>query len=104
MEKNIGDKMVILHENCDPKLADDKSLPSTSYLVTYKVEGKEQYDIAIPGKQVELFDHYYDKYKKDFVTFKQTEGRQNPNLWSQDPPQPAKKRKRRRKPEKEQEE
>ena len=46
--------------------------------------------------QVEIFDSYYDKYKKDFVGFKQTEGRQRPNLYNSlnTPP----KRKKRKKP------
>ena len=33
------------------------------------------------SKAVDLFDHYYDAFKKDFVTFKQAEGRVAPNLW-----------------------
>ena len=46
--------------------------------------------------QVEVFDNYYDKYKKDFVGFKQTEGRQRPNLYNAAAAPP--KRKKRKKP------
>ena len=46
--------------------------------------------------QIEIFDNYYDKYKKDFVGFKQTEGRQRPNLWNATQPTPPKRRKKKR--------
>ena len=74
--------MRLIQENCDPKAAEDRQLPYTSYLVEYKVEGKITYDIVMGDSQVEVFDNYYDKYKKDFVGFKQTEGRQRPNLYN----------------------
>ena len=42
--------MKVLHEKCDPKLAEDKKLPYTAYLVEYvdKENGEEKtfYDIA----------------------------------------------------------
>ena len=40
------------------------------------------YDIAVAGKAVDLFDHYYDKYKKGFKKFTQTEGRLTPSQWT----------------------
>ena len=84
--------MNIIHEKCDPKLAEDKKLPYTAYLVQYEVEGKETYDIAIGNGQVEIFDHYYDKYKKGFKWLKQTEGTMRPNLWNAAPPKRRKKK------------
>ena len=86
--------MNIIHEKCDPKLAEDKKLPYTAYLVQYEVEGKETYDIAMGSGQVEIFDHYYDKYKKGFKWLKPTQGTMRPNLWNQAAP----KRKKRKKP------
>ena len=71
----------LIHEDCDPTLAQDKKLPYTAYIVEYMKEGRLAYDIAIAGSKVELFNAYYDKYKKDFKQFKQTEGRVNPTLW-----------------------
>ena len=47
------------------------------------------YDIAIGDKAVDLFDYYYDLYKKDFIKFTQSEGRINPKLWK-DPSQKKK--------------
>ena len=86
--------MKILFENCDPERADDRELPSNSFLVEYKVEegGASSYDIAAAAKQVEIFDHYYDRYKKGFVTMKQTEGRINPKLYGYEAPKNKKKK------------
>ena len=57
-------------------------------------EGNLSFDIAIATKAVDLFDYYYDLYKKNFVKFAQSEGRDSPKLW-QDPkaPKPKKKQK-----------
>ena len=88
--------ITLLHENCQKEAADDKKLPYTAYLVTYKREGKEVYDLAVANKDVDLFDHYYDKYKKDFVTFKQAGGMANPKTWNsarEEPKKPKRKRK-----------
>ena len=52
-----------LHEKCEKDKADDKKLPSDSFLVTYKVEEEIKYDVTRAGSQLELFDHYYDTYK-----------------------------------------
>ena len=78
----------ILHEDCDPTVANDKKLPYSAYLVEYKKEDRIAYDVSIAGSQVLLFDHYYDKYKKDFKSFKQSAGTINPTLWN--PPTKAK--------------
>ena len=74
-------RVTILQENCDPKVAEDKSLPYSAYLVEYKLDTKTRYDLVICSKQVDMFDHYYDHYRRDFVGWKQTEGRINPKLW-----------------------
>ena len=52
--------MRVIYEKCDPKLAQDRKLPYTAYLIQYEVEGKVEHDIAMGVGQVELFDHYYD--------------------------------------------
>ena len=86
--------MRVIHEKCDPKLADDRKLPYTAYLIQYEVEGKVEHDIAMGVGQVELFDHYYDKYKKGFKSLKQSKGTMRPNLWNKNatPPQRRKKK------------
>lgn len=74
-------KIRILHEDCDATLADDKGLPTSAFLITYIDEGREKYDIAMCHKQVELFDYYYDKYKKNLKSFTQTAGNIKPILY-----------------------
>ena len=86
----------ILKEKCTVDDAKDKSLPYTAYLVEYKVDDQPTFDIAIANKAVELFDYYYDLYKKNFVKFTQSEGRINPKLWN-DPKQPKPPKKGRKK-------
>ena len=93
----------ILHEKCDPKLADDRALPYTAYLVQYEVEGKLEHDIVISTKAVDIFDHYYDKYKKDFKKFTQSAGTIDPRRWmnankSESPKRKTRKRKPPQKP------
>jgi len=73
--------MKIVHQNCDPELANDKSLPYTAYLVTYEIDGALAYDIVIPDKQLEIFDYYWDRYREGLKGWKQSEGRVNPKLW-----------------------
>lgn len=80
----------VLHQNCDPSLADDKSLPYTAYIVEYE-DNDICYDIVICNKKVDIFDHYWDRYREGLISFKQTEGRVNPKLWGAQ--QPTKKKK-----------
>ena len=94
MGRSFVNLMKILFENCDPDKAEDRTLPNNSFLVEYKVDegAVSSYDIAAAAKQSEIFDHYYDKYKKGFVTMNQTEGRINPKLYGVKAPE-TKKRK-----------
>ena len=73
--------MKILHQNCDPSVADDRTLPYNAYLVTYEIDGALAYDLVIPDKQVEIFDYYWDRYREGLRGWKQSEGRINPKLW-----------------------
>ena len=84
--------MRILFEDCDVDKAEDRTLPSNAFVVEYKVDDVSKYDIAAAGKQSEIFDHNYDKYKKGFVTMNQTEGRINPKLYGNEAPKTKKKK------------
>ena len=84
--------MRILFEDCDVDKAEDRTLPSNAFVVEYKVDDVSKYDIAAAGKQSEIFDHYYDKFKKSFVTMRQTEGRANQKLWGTKAPESKKKK------------
>jgi hypothetical protein len=77
--------MRILHQNCDPELAKDRSLPYTAYIVEYEIDGALAHDIVIANKRTDIFDHYWDKYREGLKGFKQTEGRVNPKLWGSQP-------------------
>ena len=74
-------KIKIIHENCDASLAKDTSLPYTAYLIEYETGGGVQYDIAVSSKKVDIFDHYWDKYRS-VLSMKQTDGKVNPKLWN----------------------
>ncbi len=77
----MGKGCQIIHKECDPTLAQDRSLPYNTFLIEYTVEGITKFDIAGGNGQVDIFDDYWDKYSKDFVTMTQTEGRVNPKMW-----------------------
>lgn len=87
----MGKGSKIIHEDCDPTLAQDKSLPYNTFLVEYVIEGLTKFDIASGNGQVDIFDDYWDKYQNDFVNMTQTEGRVNPKMWN-DPSKPSKKK------------
>ena len=87
----MGKGINIIHVNCDPSAADDKSLPRDSYLVTYGDNNEQKHDI-VQGLQSDIFDQYWDKYKKDFVNMTQSEGRMNPKLYGYEGPKTKKKK------------
>ena len=83
----------ILHEKCEIGKAEDKKLPSDSFLVSYKVEDELKYDVSRAGTQLELFDHYYDTYK-NVQGIAWTKGIVSPRTWDGGTkPTPPKKRK-----------
>ena len=84
--------MKIIKEDCDPNVDNTSDLPNNCYLVTYNKDGAVTHDLVAAAKQSEIFDNYYDKYKKDFVFMKQSEGRANPKLWGNPPPKERKKK------------
>ena len=87
--------MRVLHEQCEKNKSEDKKLPLDSFLVTYKVDDEIKYDVARGGSTVEIFDYYYDKYKKEFKWLKQSKGTTRPNLWNQCAKAPQRRKKKR---------
>lgn len=71
----------IIHQDCNPELANDRSLPYNAYLVNYEDDGVTKYDLVLCNKKLDIFDHYWDKYREGLKSFKQSEGRINPKLW-----------------------
>jgi len=88
----LSDKITIIHEDCDAELANDKSLPYTTYLVEYKLDGTVRYDIVNCKKVVDIFDHYWDNYRHDLIKFTQTAGSIDPKRWN-DPNKPKEEKK-----------
>jgi|TARA_A100001388_G_scaffold219124_1_gene169753 ribosomal protein L21E len=76
----MGKGIRILHEDCDPTVAEDRSLPYTAYLVQYKDNDKVKFDISTAAKRVDIFDYYWDKFRS-VMNMTQTQGRVNPKLW-----------------------
>lgn len=85
-----GIKMI--YSDCDPSTSQDRTLPTNAYLVEYLQDGVTHFDIVSCQKQVEIFDEYYDKYKKDLINITQTEGRIRPNLYGYKAPEDKKKK------------
>lgn len=78
----MGSSVRMIHRDCDPTLALDRSLPHTAYLVEYIQGETTHWDIVMASKRVDIFDEYWDKYREDLIRFTQTEGRSNPKLWN----------------------
>ena len=73
--------MKILHEACDVVKENTRELPNSAYVIEYMKDGIKFFDIAMSGKKVDIFDEYYDKYGKDFVTMYRSQGRANPKMF-----------------------
>lgn len=85
----MGKGVNIIHANCDPELAQDRTLPHTAYLIEFDDGNGVVFDIVTASKRVDIFDYYWDKYR-NVISMIQTEGRANPKLW-QDPRKKQKK-------------
>ena len=87
--------VTVIHEKCDLEKHNNIKLPYTAYVVQYEVEGNLVHDIAMAQKAVDIFDHYYDKYK-NVLAIVQSDGKVPPKLWrdpSQKEPPKGKKKK-----------
>ena len=73
--------MKIISQDCDPSVSTDRSLPYTTYLIEYLLDGMTKFDLVSSSKKVDIFDYYWDLYRSDFINMTQTEGRINPRLW-----------------------
>ena len=86
----------IILEKTTLKKAEDRSLPTDAFNVTYMVEGTEHLDVTRSEKMMNILDMYYDRYGKDAVQkIDYGAGAVRPNLWGlkATPPKKGKKRK-----------
>ena len=83
----------VLQENTTLEKANDKSFPSDAYLVWYNVEGNEILDVTRSAKKSNIFDMYYDKYRKDLKRIEYGSGTINPTQWGYNKPEKKRRRK-----------
>ena len=86
----------IILEKTTLEKAEDKSLPTDAFNVTYMVEGTEHLDVTRSEKMANVFDLYYDRYGKGAIQkIDYGHGTIRPNLWGikATPPKKGKKRK-----------
>ena len=86
-------KIKLVREKCELKSADDKKLPTDSFIVTYKIEDEVKYDIVRAKAVVDIFDHYYDTYK-NVESICWTKGIISPRTFDNTAPPSTKKKKR----------
>jgi hypothetical protein len=77
----------IIKEKCLKDDAKDNQLPRDTYLVNYIIDDTSCYDLVRAGKQVSLFDMYYDKFGNCIQSIEWTDGKVNPRLWGYKPPE-----------------
>ena len=56
-------KIKLVFEKCQRDKANDKKLPSDSFIVSYEHDKELKHDIVRASAFVDVFDAYYDKYK-----------------------------------------
>ena len=83
----------ILLEKTTLEKANDKSLPRDAFNVWYNVDGNELLDVTRSGKQVNIFDMYYDKYGNGLKRIEYGFGTINPIQWGYKRPEKKKRRK-----------
>ena len=88
--------VIVLHEKCEISKADDKKLPSDSFIVTYEQDKELKYDIIRASAQVDVFDAYYDKYK-NVKNIKWTKGIISPRTYDNSESKPTSPKKRKKK-------
>ena len=89
------DKIKLMFEKCTLDKANDKKLPSDSFIVSYEQDKELKHDIIRAAAQVDVFDAYYDKYKNvEGIVW--TEGVVSPRSFDNVNPQKPAKRKRKK--------
>ena len=86
------EKIRLLFEKCPRDKANDKKLPSDSFLVSYEQDKELKHDIIRAAAQVDVFDAYYDKYK-NVKEIKWTKGIISPRTYDGSVQSPAPKKK-----------
>lgn len=88
-KENYG--VTVIHTNCQPISAKDRTLPRNSYLLLLQKDEEVWYDIVM-GTRSAIFDAYYDLFGDVMKRMEWTEGTINPRIWGSQPKE-SKKRK-----------
>ena len=67
--------------------AKDKKLPSDAFIVYYDAENREYIDVTRSGKQSNVFDMYYDKYREGLKKIEWGYGTVNPSQFGYKKPE-----------------
>ena len=73
--------------------AKDKKLPSDAFIVTYVDSGNLCLDVTRSGKQVNVFDMYWDKYNSGLRKIEWGHGTVNPSQYGYKKPEKKRRRK-----------
>lgn len=79
-QTNYG--VIVIVNNCDPIAAKDKSLPTSSYLIT-SIDDDDMWHDIVYGTKVNIFDAYYDHFGNVLKNMEWTNGTRNPRLWGE---------------------
>jgi len=82
-KKHAKDKysITIFESDCTRGRAEDKSLPTSAHLVTYKMDGMIKHDIVMAAAMRHIFDFYWDHLRADLLSIEWSAGTVNPKLW-----------------------
>ena len=72
-----------------PDAAEDKKLPTNSYLMELEKDGEKWFDIVMGGT-VAIFDCYYDTFGHCVKKMSYTKGAKAPGMYNTEPPKPPK--------------
>ena len=81
----------IVVENGKPSDVRTTEAPTDCFIVTYEFNGDTHQDLT-RGSRVNVFDMYYDKFKKGIKSIDYGKGTIKPNLWGYNSSAPQKKK------------
>ena len=91
IKSQYGCEMLVENGSLQDVSAQD--VPTDAYIVTYTLDDQVKYDLT-RGTKTNLFDMYYDKFKKGLRDIQYGQGTVSPKLWGYRNKQTGKKKRR----------
>jgi len=91
IKSQYGCEMLV--ENGSLQDVSTQDVPTDAYIVTYTLDDQVKYDLT-RGTKTNLFDMYYDKFKKGLRDIQYGQGTVSPKLWGYRNKQTGKKKRR----------